>query len=55
MLYNRNGVKMENPPEFYTGVPVDPVDLRFHETFLPELLQTFRTAILKPWWRKYHA
>ena len=46
---------MENVPEFYTGVPVDPVDLRFRETFLAELWQTLPTAILKSWWRKYHA
>ena len=44
LLYNRNGVKMENIPEFYTGAPVDPVDLRFRETFLAELWQTLRTG-----------
>ena len=35
---------MESIPEFYTGAPVDPVDLRFRETFLAELWQTLRTG-----------
>ena len=35
---------MENPPEFYTGAPVDPVDLRFRGAFLAELWQTLRTG-----------
>ena len=35
---------MENTPEFYTGAPVDPVDLRFREAFLAELWQTLRTG-----------
>ncbi len=35
---------MEGTPEFYTGAPVDPVDLRFRETFLADLWQTLRTG-----------
>ena len=35
---------METTPEFYTGAPVDPVDLRFRDTFLAELWQTLRTG-----------
>ncbi len=35
---------MESTPEFYTGAPVDPVDLRFREAFLAELWQTLRTG-----------
>ena len=35
---------METTPEFYTGAPVDPVDLRFRETFLAELWQALRTG-----------
>ena len=35
---------MENPPEFYTGAPGDPVDLRFRGAFLAELWQTLRTG-----------
>ena len=31
-------------PEFYTGAPVDPVDLRFRATFVAELWRTLRTA-----------
>ena len=37
---------MENTPEFYTGAPVDPVDLRFREEFLTELWETLRTRHL---------
>ena len=35
---------MESTPEFYTGAPVDPVDLRFREAFLAELWQTLSTG-----------
>ena len=35
---------MESIPEFYTGAPVDPVDLRFREAFLVELWQTLGTG-----------
>ena len=31
-------------PEFYTGAPVDPVDLRFRDGFLAELWETLRTG-----------
>ena len=37
-------MEMRNIPEFYTGAPVDPVDLRFRGTFLAELGQTLRTG-----------
>ena len=30
-------------PEFYTGAPVDPVDLRYRDAFLKELWQALRT------------
>ena len=43
-LYNQNDMEMRNIPEFYTGAPVDPVDLRFRGTFLAELGQTLRTG-----------
>ena len=33
-------------PEFYTGAPVDPVDLRFRKQFLTELWETLRTRHL---------
>ena len=35
---------MEGVPDFYTGAPVDPIDLRFREAFLAELWQTLRTG-----------
>ena len=35
---------MKSAPEFYTGAPVDPVDLRFREAFLAELWQTLTTG-----------
>ena len=35
---------MKNTPEFYTGAPVDPVDLRFREAFLAKLWQTLSTG-----------
>ena len=35
---------MESVPEFYTGAPVDPVDLRFRGDFIAELRQTLRTG-----------
>ena len=31
---------IKGPPEFYTGAPVDPIDLRFREGFLTELWET---------------
>ncbi|MDE0063876.1 MAG: AAA family ATPase [Gammaproteobacteria bacterium] len=34
---------MNRVPDFYTGAPVDPVDLRFRGAFLEELWQTLRT------------
>ena len=37
---------MEYFPEFYTGAPVDPVDLRFREEFLTQLWETLRTGHL---------
>ena len=37
---------MEYLPEFYTGAPVDPVDLRFREEFLTQLWETLRTGHL---------
>ena len=44
LLYNYRDVEMKSTPEFYTGAPVDPVDLRFREAFLAELWQTLRTG-----------
>ena len=35
---------MESTPEFYTGAPVDPMDLRFREDFVSELWQALRTG-----------
>ena len=35
---------MKSTPEFYTGAPVDPMDLRFREAFLAELWQTLSTG-----------
>ncbi len=46
MLYDRIGIQLEGTPEFYTGAPVDPVDLRFREEFLTELWETLRTGHL---------
>ena len=37
-------MKTGSTPEFYTGAPVDPVDLRFREEFLADLWQTLRTG-----------
>ena len=37
---------MEYFPEFYTGAPVDPVDLRFRDQFLTQLWETLRTGHL---------
>ena len=34
---------MESTPEFYTGAPVDPVDLRYRSAFLKELWRALRT------------
>ena len=42
MLYNQNVKEMGTTPEFYTGAPVDPVDLRFRGAFLAELWRTLR-------------
>ena len=35
---------MGTTPEFYTGAPVDPVDLRFRAAFVAELWRTLRTG-----------
>ena len=35
-------MEIENTPEFYTGAPVDPVDLRFRGEFVEEMWQTLR-------------
>ena len=43
-LYNKMKMKMENTPEFYTGAPVDPVDLRFRGVFVGELWQKLSTG-----------
>ena len=37
-------MEMETTPEFYTGAPVDPVDLRFRAAFVAELWRTLRTG-----------
>ena len=37
-------MKTKLPPEFYTGAPVDPVDLRFRRAFLDQLWQTLSTG-----------
>ena len=37
-------METESTPEFYTGAPVDPVDLRFRTAFVAELWQTLRTG-----------
>ena len=37
-------METRSTPEFYTGAPVDPVDLRFREGFLAELWETLRTG-----------
>ena len=39
-------MEMGNTPEFYTGAPVDPGDLRFRGVFVAELWRTLRTAHL---------
>ena len=44
LLYNQNDMEIGNTPEFYTGAPVDPVDLRFRAAFVAELWQTLRTG-----------
>ena len=33
----------ENLPDFYTGAPIDPADLRFRDAFLSELWETLRS------------
>ena len=40
LLYNTMTLKLANTPEFYTGAPVDPVDLRFRGEFVAELWRT---------------
>ena len=37
-------MNIENTPEFYTGAPVDPVDLRFRRELVSELWQTLSTG-----------
>ena len=37
-------MEMGNTPEFYTGAPVDPIDLRFRGEFVAELWRTLRTG-----------
>ena len=37
-------MEMGTTPEFYTGAPVDPVDLRFRAAFVAELWRTLRTG-----------
>ena len=44
LIYNQSDMEMGNTPEFYTGAPVDPVDLRFRTAFVTELWQTLRTG-----------
>ena len=39
-------MEIGNTPEFYTGAPVDPGDLRFRGVFVAELWRTLRTAHL---------
>ena len=44
MFYNQSGMEIEPTSEFYTGAPVDPVDLRFRGSFVTELWRTLRTG-----------
>ena len=44
LVYNKNGMEMPTTSEFYTGAPVDPVDLRFREAFLADLWHTLGTG-----------
>ena len=37
---------IKDPPEFYTGAPVDPIDLRFRDGFLAELWEALGTKQL---------
>ena len=37
-------MKTAEPPEFYTGAPVDPMDLRFRTEFLADLWQSLSTS-----------
>ena len=37
---------IKDPPEFYTGAPVDPIDLRFRDGFLAELWEALGTKHL---------
>lgn len=39
-------MEIGNTPEFYTGAPVDPIDLRFRDAFVAELWQVLRTGHL---------
>ena len=43
-MYNSIIMEPGNTPEFYTGAPVEPADLRFRGAFLEELWQTLRTG-----------
>ena len=44
LMYNPIVMEIGNTPDFYTGAPVDPMDLRFRGPFLEELWQTLRTG-----------
>ncbi|MCY3795318.1 MAG: hypothetical protein OXG51_13225 [Gammaproteobacteria bacterium] len=44
LFYNKVRMKTSETPEFYTGAPVDPVDLRFRSAFLAELWQSLSTS-----------
>ena len=44
LLYNQIDMEMGTTPEFYTGAPVDPVDLRFRGAFVAELWGTLRAG-----------
>ena len=44
LLYNQFAMETGSTPEFYTGAPVDPVDLRFRAAFVAELWRTLRTG-----------
>ena len=41
-MYNKKDMEISNTPEFYTGAPVDPIDLRLREAFLADLWQALR-------------
>jgi len=44
LLYNKIDMETGSIPEFYTGAPVDPVDLRFRAAFVVELWRTLRAG-----------